>query len=114
MEVVQRALRDTILDFNAALDVLLVRKLHLVIDNRCLIPLTLSLALRHSLVGVLHATNGVVFNSSRLVDLFIEWHRVVVLVAHIERRVAPWHHYVVGGFALVDILVLRVHQRHVL
>jgi len=113
VEVVKGALGDSILDFNAALDVLLVGKLHFVIDNGCLIPLTLSLSLNHSLVGVLHAANGIVFDLSRLVDLLIEGHWVVVLAAHIERRVAALHQSVVSGFALVHVLVLGVHQRHV-
>jgi len=113
VEIVKRALRDTILDFNAALDVLLVRKLHLVIDNGRLIPLTLSLAFSHS-SWVLHAARNVVFDCSLLVDLLIEGHWVVVLALHIKRRVASLHEPFVGICALVNcVLVLRVHQRHV-
>ena len=50
MEVVQRALRNTILDLNAALDVLLVRELYFFIENFCVVPFVRSRTLHHPLI----------------------------------------------------------------
>ena len=50
MEVVQRALRNTILDLNAALDVLLVRELDFFIENFCVVPFVRGRTLHHPLI----------------------------------------------------------------
>ena len=55
MKVVEGALRDAILDFDGALDVLLLGELHLiVIDALRLVPLGRCQSLNHTVFGTLH------------------------------------------------------------
>ena len=89
VEIVQTALRYPILNLNATLDVLLVRKLHLVL---CLIPfLTRRASIHHSLIIfpifscclVVSLTDHML----RLVVHFIEWQSVIVCTARVQLRV---------------------------
>ena len=102
MEIVERALWDAILDLDAALDILLLRELHLVIDCGCIFPFVW-LPLHHSFL--LHFVDrvGVVALS---VDLLFEWEWLIVLAAHVERGIGSGHQSDFIGVALNHVSML--------
>ncbi len=109
MEIVEGALRDTILDFDAALDVLLIRKLHLVIYSGRLLPLAGSQ--HHSFL--LHFVHGCsIIASLLIIDLLLKGQWLIVLIAYVERSIGPSHkaNFLLLTLATID-LVLPVQER---
>ena len=88
MEVVKGALGDTILNLDGALDVLLLRELHLVfIDALRLVPLSWRQALNHAFFLTLHL---VILTASFVLvsrHLLIEGQWLVVRVSHAQLSV---------------------------
>ena len=108
MEIVEGALRDTILDLDAALDVLLIRKLHLVILWGRILPLAGSE--HHSFL--LHFVHGISFIAiSLIIDLLLKGKWLIVLVAYVECGICSGHETTFILIALSSFELLPVQER---
>ena len=110
MEIVEGALRDTILDFDAALDVLLIRKLHLVIYSGRLLPL----AGRQHHSFLLHFVHDCsIIACLLIIDLLLKGQWLVVLIAYVECSIGSSHEAYFFLLALASIDLLRSVQEWV-
>jgi len=113
MKIVKRALRDTILDLDTALDILLVRELHLVIESLSIVPLICSGALHHTFISTILGLLKVLIFLPLLVGvwhLFVETQRFMISCGlWILLSAAPLHEVGLDLFSRVPDRVLSEH-----